>query len=258
VFNDTRYRGRMPRDRLTREQILKAATDLLDAEGLEGLNMRSLGERLGSAATAVYWHVDSKDNLIALAGDLAWNEIVLPDLAVIDWRTAATRMATDLHAMLIRHPWLMQAFGAFLVFGPGKARHDDHNLAIYEAAGFTAPQADQATAAVFTFVLGNALGSAATASLTRRLNRIGGNAEELIRDSMARARQIAARFPPLRARLETAAADYGAAPENSFEFGLQAILDGLEVKLAARGTSVGQNAPKSVRVRDDMLAPGRS
>jgi hypothetical protein len=36
----------------------------------------------------------------------------------------------------------------------------------------------------------------------------------------------------LRARLETAAADYGAAPQDSFEFGHQAILDGLETKLA--------------------------
>ena len=50
----------MPRDTLTREQIVRAAIDLLDAEGLEGLNMRSLGTRLGSAATAVYWHVGSK------------------------------------------------------------------------------------------------------------------------------------------------------------------------------------------------------
>jgi len=77
----------MPRDTLTREQIVKAAIDLLDTEGLEGLNMRALGKRLDSAATAVYWHVGSKDNLIALAADQAWNEIVLPDLTAINWRT---------------------------------------------------------------------------------------------------------------------------------------------------------------------------
>jgi len=44
-------------------------------------------------------------------------------------------------------------------------------------------------------------------------------------DSMAKAREIATQFPRLRACLETAAADYGAAPDNTFEFGLQAILD---------------------------------
>jgi AcrR family transcriptional regulator len=230
----------MPRDTLTREQIVQAAIDLLDAEGLEGLNMRALGKRLGSAATAVYWHVGSKENLIALAGDQAWNEIALPDLTAIDWRTVATHMATDLHAMLTRHPWLVQAFGSILMFGPGKARHDDHTLAIYEAAGFTGARADQAAATVFTFVLGNALGPAAEVSLTRKLGRDGGDAEKLMRDSMAKAGEIATGFPRLRARLETAAADYGAAPDNSFEFGLQAILDGLEAQLTTRRTPAGQ------------------
>src|SRR5579859_7140401 len=55
------YGGDMPRDTLTLEQIVTAAVELLDAEGLEGLNMRALGSRLDSAATAVYWHVGSKE-----------------------------------------------------------------------------------------------------------------------------------------------------------------------------------------------------
>jgi AcrR family transcriptional regulator len=221
----------MPRDTLTREQIVHAAVDLLDSEGLEGLNMRALGTRLGSAATAVYWHVGSKENLIALAADQVWHEIALPDLAAAGWRAAATAMATELHGMLTRHPWLVQAFGSLLLYGTGKARHDDHSLAIFEAAGFTGTQADQAVATVFTFVLGNALGPAAAASLTRKLGRDGGNAEELIRDGMARAREVAAQFPRLRARLDTASAGYAAAPGYSFESGLQTLLDGLAAQL---------------------------
>lgn len=40
------------------------------------------------------------------------------------------------------------------------------------------------------------------------------------------------RFPRLRARVEAAAVTgYGSAPDHSFEFGLQAILDGLETRL---------------------------
>lgn len=226
----------MPRSTLTREQIVKAAVELLDAEGLEGLNMRALGGRLGSAATAVYWHVGSKDNLIALAGDEVWNEIGLPDLSVVGWRTAATDMATDLYAVLTRHSWLVLAFGSQLMFGPGKARHDDHSLGIYEAAGFLGADADQAAAAVFTYVLGNALGPAATTSLTRRLDRDNGDAAEQMRAGMAEATEIAAKFPRLRARLQTTAADYGTAPDNTFEFGLQALLDGLETRLLTRHT----------------------
>jgi AcrR family transcriptional regulator len=236
------------RDTLTREQIVNAAIELLDAEGLDGLNMRALGQRLGSAATAAYWHVDSKANLIVLAGDQVWKEVALPDLTGVDWRTAATQMATDLHAMFTRHPWLVQAFGSYMVFGPGKARHDDHNLAVYEAAGFTSAQADQAMAAVFTFVLGNALGPAAAASLTRKLSREGGDAEALIRDTMANAREIATQFPRLRARLRTAAANYAAAPRNTFEFGLKAILNGLETQLPVRRMPAGQNTLKPLRV----------
>jgi AcrR family transcriptional regulator len=233
----------MPRDTLTRDQIVKAAIDLLDAEGLEGLNMRALGKRLGAAATAVYWHVGSKANLIALAGDQAWNEVALPDPAATGWRAAATQMATDLHAMLTRHPWLVQAFGSYVVFGPGKARHDDHSLAIYEAAGFPGALAGQAMATVFTFVLGNALGPAAVASLTRKLSRDGGNAQELLRDTMANAAEVARQFPRLRASLDTAASDYGAAPENTFEFGLQAILDGLQARLNAHSTPARHDQP---------------
>lgn len=223
----------MARDTLTRPQIVKAAVELLDADGLEGLNMRALGTRLGSAATAVYWHVGSKENLIALAGDLAWSEVELPDLAETAWRPAATRMAADVHAMLIRHPWLVQAFGSVLMAGEGKARHDDHSLAIFEAAGFSGREADQASATLLTFILGNAVASAAVVSLRRKLARDGGDAEALLRETKAASSAIAARYPRLRARLEADAdvVDYSSSPVNSFEFGLEAILDGLEARL---------------------------
>ena len=222
----------MARETLSRDKIVRAAIELLDEEGLEGLSMRVLGERLGSAATAVYWHVESKDNLVRLAADAVWNEIELPDLSTAEWRSAATAMATGLHAMLTRHPWLGQAFGSYLLYGAGKARHDDHSLAIYEKAGFAGAEADRAAATVFIFVLGCALAPAATVSLTRRLSRDGANAERLMADTMAEAAEIAMQFPRLRERLRDASAlSYAEAPGDSFRFGLTAILDGLEARL---------------------------
>ncbi|MEO3860502.1 TetR/AcrR family transcriptional regulator [Acrocarpospora sp. B8E8] len=229
------YPGRMPRDTLTTERIVRTAIELLDAEGLEGLNMRSLGERLGSAATAVYWHVKSKDNLVKLAGDEVWNEIELPDLDAVDWRTAATTMAHSLYNMIIRHPWLVMAMGTHVMYGPGKSRHDDHGLAIYERAGFVGADADRAMATVFIFVLGITLGESAAVTLTRRLRREGGDAEEQMKEMMAQASEIAMRFPRLHARIEAVQdAGYGEAPDKSLEFGLQVIFDGLEAQLAAR------------------------
>ncbi|MFD0353425.1 TetR/AcrR family transcriptional regulator [Streptomyces sp. NPDC127110] len=225
----------MPRAKMTKEQIVRTAVELLDDEGLEGLNMRALGARLGTVATAVYWHVKNKDDLVLLAGDHVWNEIELPDLDTADWRTAAASMAHGLHAMLTRHPWLTQAFGSYVIYGPGKARHDDHCLAVYEEAGFTSEEADQAAAAVFTYVLGSALGVSAVASLTRRLARTGGDPDELLQQAVAQAGDVAMRFPRLRARLETpTAAQYAAAPDATFELGLRALLGGLEDQLRAR------------------------
>ncbi|MFJ8040252.1 TetR/AcrR family transcriptional regulator [Kitasatospora sp. NPDC096147] len=220
----------MPRNTLTREQIVRTAVELLDEEGLEGLNMRALGSRLKSAATAVYWHVKNKDDLLVLAGDLVWDEVRLPDLEAVCWREAAELMAGDLHAMFGRHPWLVQAFATHLFHGVGKARHDDHTLAVYERAGFAGSQADRAAAAVFTYVLGNAAPAAATASLTRRIERDGGDPEQVFGKVMAEAAEASAGLPRLRARIDSAA-DYAGAPDDTFGFGLRALLDGMAAGL---------------------------
>ncbi|MBV9384276.1 MAG: TetR/AcrR family transcriptional regulator C-terminal domain-containing protein [Streptosporangiaceae bacterium] len=150
---------------------------------------------------------------------------------------AAHRMAASQYAMLTRHPWLVQAFGSYQLYGPGKARHDDHGLAVYEAAGFAGAEADQAASAVFTFVLGNALGPAAAVSFTRKLVRDGGDGAARMQASRAKIIEIGAQFPRLRARIGLPSAEYAAAPAGSFEFGLQAVLDGLEGRLAARADS---------------------
>jgi AcrR family transcriptional regulator len=237
----------VPRDTLTRDQIVQAAVELLDAEGLDGTNMRALGQRLGSAATAAYWHVKSKDDLIVLAGDRVWNEIALPELSGLDWRSAATQMATEMYAILCRHPWVVQAFGSYVMYGPGKARYDDHALAVYETAGFNPTEADRAVTAVFTFVLGNALGFAAATSMARKLGRQGAQSQERVRDSMAKAREIAAQFPRLRARLGTPATEYAASPENTFEVGLRAILEGLDAQLTVRRAAPDQKRHRQAR-----------
>jgi hypothetical protein len=60
------------------------------------------------------------------------------------------------------------------------------------------------------------------------------DAEGAIHETMARATEIAAQFPRLSERVGTAATDYATSPEHTFEFGLDAILDGLEGKLGPR------------------------
>ncbi|MFK0244643.1 TetR/AcrR family transcriptional regulator [Amycolatopsis azurea] len=224
----------MPRETLTRDQIVRAAVELLDSDGIEGLSMRQLGGRLGSAATSVYWHVQSKENLVVLASDAVWEEIDLPDLDETDWRGAATVMAEGMYAMILRHPWLVSAMSTHLVYGPGKARHDDHLLGVFETAGFTAREADNATKVVFTFVLGTAVGAASEAAWKARLVRGGGDETEQLQETVARMTEIAMRFPRLRAHSEGwAADDQGRTAERDLDFGLRTILGGLQARLDA-------------------------
>lgn len=238
----------MPRDTLTAERIVQAAIELLDAEGLDGLNLRALGKRLGSAATAVYWHVDNKDNLVRLAVDEVWNEVELPDYEALGWRAAAATMATSVHEMLTRHPWIGQAFGSYLIYGEGKARCDDHGMAIYEHAGFSPDEADRALATVFIFVLGSALGRAAEVSLSRRLRKDGADPGQAMADTVAKAAEIGRAFPRLRQRLEQdPEPGYLDAPDDTFEYALSTILDGLELRLTKQPSQPGQPGQGSKR-----------
>jgi len=227
----------MTRETLTREKIVRTAIELLDEQGLAGLRMRNLGDRLGTAATTVYWHIGSKDNLLVLASEASWSEIALPDLVHAEWRACAAEMARGQYAMLTRHPWLVQAMSSQVLYGPAKARHDDHNLAVFELAGFTGAEADRAAAIVFMFVLGSAFGTSASAALDAQLRRLGGDPRRRLRELVAHQKSIAMQFPRLRARLETVddGDDYYAAPDTSFEMGLDVVLDGLGRHLAEDG-----------------------
>ncbi|TMR89160.1 TetR/AcrR family transcriptional regulator C-terminal domain-containing protein [Nonomuraea basaltis] len=224
----------MPRDTLTKGQIVRAAVEVLDAEGVNGMNMRRLGAQLGSAATAMYYHVESKDKLVVLAADHVFGEIELPDLATIGWQEAAATLARGAYAMITRHFWLIPAMSTHLIYGPGKARYDEHCLAVYEAAGFSDQDADQAAATVLMFVIGAAQGEAAESAWRAQLRRAGADEEEQLRDTIAHISEIAQQFPRLRARAMPSADATTAQPaEATFEFGLHALLDGLQARLAA-------------------------
>jgi TetR/AcrR family transcriptional regulator, tetracycline repressor protein len=49
---------------LSRDQVLDAALQILDAEGVERLTIRGLAAKLGVAVTAIYWHVGDKQALL--------------------------------------------------------------------------------------------------------------------------------------------------------------------------------------------------
>jgi|SRR5450631_651843 len=51
--------------RLGSEQIIDMALQLLDEHGLDALNMRALAQRLGVQASALYWYLRDKNELVA-------------------------------------------------------------------------------------------------------------------------------------------------------------------------------------------------
>ncbi|RMI27605.1 TetR/AcrR family transcriptional regulator [Nocardia stercoris] len=223
----------MPRETLTREQVVTAAVEVLDAQGVAGLNIRRLGAQLGVAATAMYYYVKNKDELVTLAADLVWHEIELPDAATTDWRSAATMLAHQVHEMIDRHFWLLAAMSTHMIYGPGKARFDECGLEVFEGAGFAGRDADRAAATVLMYVIGAAQGSAAQRAWEARLRRDGDGADARHDDALAFVTATAAQFPRLRARLDSPDPVETHTDSTDFEFGLRTVLDGLQARLAA-------------------------
>jgi AcrR family transcriptional regulator len=50
--------------RIDRDQLLSEARRLLETEGLDGLSMRQLARRVGVRAPSLYFHVESRDDLL--------------------------------------------------------------------------------------------------------------------------------------------------------------------------------------------------
>ena len=60
---------------LTRERLVHAALDLIQEEGLEGLSMRALADKLEVKAASLYWHVRDRRELIELLADSILNTV---------------------------------------------------------------------------------------------------------------------------------------------------------------------------------------
>ncbi len=91
---------------LSLERIVATAVELLDTQGLDGLTMRRLADRLGAGAMSLYWHVNSKEQVFDLALDsvLAYREP--PQSAgPQSWRQDVVHMVEDWRACMLRHPW---------------------------------------------------------------------------------------------------------------------------------------------------------
>ncbi|MFG2989004.1 TetR/AcrR family transcriptional regulator [Streptomyces sp. NPDC048257] len=218
----TRPRRKEQQPALSRAQIVAAAVRLLDAEGIEALSMRRLGTGMGAAATSLYRHVASKDELIERVVDEVYGELDVPEAAsAAEWRDAVSRSGHGLRAMALRHPWLASLLGqAGLAYrGPNLMRMSERMLALFRTAGFPANEADLAMKTVVSYVVGATTGEAAHLSLLARSGRPA-------------ARQALAEHPlPAEGHAAQEGRDPRKLRKENFDYGLQRVLDGLEARL---------------------------
>ncbi len=207
------------RGRLNRDQVLRAAVALADANGLDSLTMRKLGVELGIEAMSLYNHVANKVDLLDGMIDCVFGEIELPT-GEADWKAAARRRAISAREVLSRHRWATALMESRTSPGPATLRHHNAVLGLLRGAGFSIEMAAHAYSLMDSYIYGFALQETSlpfdTAEATTKVTQA------------IMARMAAGEYPHLT-ELATEHVlrpgyDYG----DEFEYGLDLILDGLE------------------------------
>ncbi|MGY4769214.1 TetR/AcrR family transcriptional regulator C-terminal domain-containing protein [Kribbella sp. CWNU-51] len=226
----TRQRAATPaRETLSREQIVQTAMATLDAEGLAGLSIRKLAAKLGAGATSLYWHVPTKDDLIDLLIDEIWSEVDVPGPELAGWRSGALLFGHSLRATVLRHPWLPEIMYVRPSIGPNAMTLGSRGLVLFGAAGFSGPDVDFAMGSVMSYVLGTASSEVATREMARKN---GQTLDQMTGDLLQRAEALTTDLPGMQESVRRRAdRDVNALFTESFAFGLDALLDGLEARL---------------------------
>ncbi|MEU4115695.1 TetR/AcrR family transcriptional regulator C-terminal domain-containing protein [Kitasatospora sp. NPDC028055] len=204
--------GRPSRALLTRERIARAALQVVDEEGPDGLTMRALAERLGVKAASLYNHVPSKDALVDAVSGLVNDEIDHGPLGDPDWRAGLAAYARGYRAVFRRHPNALALLARRRVEADSALTGYDALLALLGRAGLEPADAAEVAAAVDYLVLGSAMETFA-AGFTRE------------------PAAYRPQYPALADALDGSLARGGGATElddRGFEVGLGLLLDGIE------------------------------
>jgi len=89
--------------RRTKDDVVDAALSVLDRVGLPDLSMRRLAEDLGVQPSALYWHVASKQELLAAVSARILSPVALRPGDPTDLGRAAVTLGHRLHDRLLAH-----------------------------------------------------------------------------------------------------------------------------------------------------------
>lgn len=215
---------RAARRRLTRHDVLAAALQLIDDEGVDALSMRRLGRTLGRDPMRLYRFAESKGELLDGIVELVLSELQVPsDVPAHTWPDVLRAVAHAYRGLALRHPHVVPLLVTRPLSTPlglrplGTLRPLEALLELLIRAGFDAHGALHAYRLYMGFLQGHVLNE-----LQERVQ----NADET--DALLRLglyRLPAKEFPRLRA-LATALASYDGAAE--LDEGLDIVLGGLQ------------------------------
>lgn len=145
-------RGRRPGGSpgsLTKDKVIDAALALLDRQGLAAFSVRDLARALDVFPAAVYWHVTSRNQLLALMVTRVLAGIAPPGDTPLPWQDWLRVFFRRYRDAIRRHPEIAPLIGAQLL---SNASIDfaliDHMLAVLEQAGFRGARLHQAYSVV--------------------------------------------------------------------------------------------------------------
>jgi AcrR family transcriptional regulator len=122
---------------LSVEDVCRVALELIDADGIDALTMRSLARALDASPSALYWYVHSKEELLDRVRDVISGEMRLLELDVEqEWRAAATDGARRIRAAMLAHPRAAVLIAMRAPVGPNALRGIERLLSVFVRAGF--------------------------------------------------------------------------------------------------------------------------
>ncbi len=217
--------GRAPG--ITREALTAAALRVLERDGLDDLTMRKVAAELDVQAASLYWHVRNKDELLDLLADAVQADMPA-GLPEGDWREQVRYMANLYRDHLKSRRDAVRVVSGRFVVGPSTARLMEQSLAVFRDAGFSAGGASAALFMVsVVFVQGFVLQETGPMRAVEAIGGTPSEAMDVVADELAALPPN--EFPhlgeatPYLVRLNL---------DERFAWGLELVLDGLEVRLA--------------------------
>jgi AcrR family transcriptional regulator len=185
--------------------------------------MRKLAEVLRVAPMALYRHVANKDDLIDAMIDVVFSEIE-PPAREADWRPAMRQRAIAVRDALLRHRWAVGLMESRAHPGPANLRHHDAVLGNLRASGFSVEMAAHAYSVLDSYIYGFAL---------TKMNLPFDTGDEVVEVAESMLEPFPAdTYPNLVEFITDHAMKPGYSYGDEFEYGLDLILDGLEVRAA--------------------------